>query len=288
MEQKKVGIIGTGLMGGGIAQVCAQAGYMTVCYDKLESAFDRARTTIRTGLDKMVQRGKFTPQFAEETCSRIHFTTDLSGLADCDIVVEAVFEDYEMKKSVLSQVEQTVSERCLLFTNTSGLSVTTLSTALKHPERFMGTHFFSPVPAMKLVELVPGMDTSSETYLSAVEWVESIKKVSIKAPDSCGFISNRLMPLPQNEGAELVALGVDPHDIDACWEMFNQAPVGTMSIVDSGGAHVTLGCLTSIYEGLGDDRYLPHPYIKRLVAAGRLGVKTGQGFFRWENGKMIR
>ncbi|MBE6971250.1 MAG: 3-hydroxyacyl-CoA dehydrogenase family protein [Ruminococcaceae bacterium] len=281
MEFKKVGIIGTGLMGGGIAQVCAQVGYTTVSYDVNEAAFDRTRGIIQASMDKMVARGKFTAEYVAETLARMSYTTDIQQLADCDIVVEAVFENLEVKLNVLKQVEAVVSEKCLIFSNTSALSITTLGTALQHPERFMGTHFFSPVPVMKLVELVPGMETSEETYMAAARWAESIKKVSIKAPDTCGFISNRLMPLPQNEGAELIALGVDPADIDACWILFNKAPMGTMAIVDSGGSHVTLGCLTSIYEGMEDDRYRPHHYIKQLVAAGRLGVKTGQGIFKY-------
>lgn len=282
MKLKKIGIIGTGLMGGGIAQVCAQAGYETVSYDVNEAAFERTQGIIQASMDKMIARGKFTPEYVAEVLGRMSYTTDIANLSDCDIVVEAVFENLDVKLNVLKQVEAVVREDCLIFSNTSALSITTLGTALKHPGRFMGTHFFAPVPVMKLVELVPGLDTTEETYQGAVQWAESIKKVSIKAPDTCGFISNRLMPLPQNEGAELIALGVDPYDIDACWMLFNQAPVGTMSIVDTGGSHVTLGCLTSIYEGMEDDRYRPHPYIKQLVAAGRLGVKTGQGIFKWD------
>lgn len=281
MEFKKIGIIGTGLMGGGIAQVCAQVGYETVSYDVNEAAFERTQGIIQASMDKMVARGKFTSEFVTEVLARMSYTTDITNLSDCDIVVEAVFENLEIKLNVLKQVEEVVSEKCLICSNTSALSITTLGTALKHPERFMGTHFFSPVPVMKLVELVPGLETSEETYAAVAGWAESIKKVSIKAPDTCGFISNRLMPLPQNEGAELLALGVDPYDIDACWMLFNQAPVGTLSIVDTGGAHTTVGCLTSIYEGMEDDRYRPHHYLKQLVAAGRLGVKTGQGIFKW-------
>lgn len=285
MANKKVGIIGTGLMGGGIAQVCAQAGYETVSYDVNEAAFERTQGMIRASMDKMIARGKFTPEYVAEVLSRMNYTTKLSELSSCDIVVEAVFENLEIKLDVLRKVEETVSEECLIFSNTSALSITTLGTALKNPRRFMGTHFFAPVPVMKLVELVPGLETSEETYLAAAAWAEKIGKVSIKAPDTCGFISNRLMPLPQNEGAELLALGVDPHDIDACWILFNQAPVGTLSIVDTGGVHTTVGCLTSIYEGMEDERYRPHPYLKRLKAAGYLGVKTGKGIFNWEETK---
>ena len=281
MEFKKIGIIGTGLMGGGIAQVCAQAGYETVSYDVNEAAFERTKGIIQGSMDKMVAKGKFTPEYVAEVLGRMNYTTDITKLSDCDIVVEAVFENLDIKLNVLKQVEEVVSDKCLIFSNTSALSITTLSTALKNRGRFMGTHFFAPVPAMKLVELVSGLDTTEETYAGAAQWAESIKKVSIKAPDTCGFISNRLLPLPQNEGAELISLGVDPYDIDAAWILFNQAPVGTLSIVDTGGSHTTLGCLTSIYEGMGDDRYRPHPYIKQLVAAGRLGVKTGQGIFKW-------
>jgi len=281
MEFKKIGIVGTGLMGGGIAQVCAQVGYETISYDVNEAAFDRTKGLIQTSMDKMIAKGKFTQEFVAEVLGRMSYTTDITKLADCDIVVEAVFENLDIKLGVLKQVEEVVSEKCLIFTNTSALSITTLSTALKHRGRFMGTHFFAPVPAMKLLELVPGLDTTEETYEGAVQWAQSIKKITIKAPDTCGFITNRLFPLPQNEGAELLALGVDPYDIDAAWIMFNQAPVGTLSIIDTGGSHTTLGCLTSIYEGNEDDRYRPHPYIKQLVAAGRLGVKTGQGVFKW-------
>ena len=281
MEFKKIGIIGTGLMGGGIAQVCAQAGYETISYDVNEAAFDRTRGIIQGGMDKMLAKGKFTAEFVADVLSRMSYTTNIRDLADCDIVVEAVFENLEIKQNVLKEAEEVLSSKCLIFTNTSALSITTLGRSLKDPTRFMGTHFFAPVPAMKLLELVPGLETSDETYAAAMRWAQSIKKITIKAPDTCGFITNRLLPLPQNEGAELIVQGADPYDIDACWKIFNQAPVGTMSIVDTGGAHTTVGCLTSIYEGMGDDRYRPHPYLKRLVAAGRLGVKTGQGIFKW-------
>ena len=280
MSDKVVGLLGTGVMGGGIAQVCAQAGYKTISYDVNPEMFARTQKQVEESLQKMVKRGKFTQDFAQEVVSRMQYTADIRDLKDCDIVVEAVYEDLKVKTEVLKQIEEVVSEECLIFTNTSALSVTTLATCLKHKGRFTGTHFFSPVPAMKLVELVKGLDTTPETYEKSMEWCKEIGKVTIDAPDTSGFISNRLLPLPQNEGAELVALGVDPADIDACYQLLNAAPMGTMEMAD-GGLHVTVGCLTSIYEGNEDERYRPHPYIKQLVAGGRIGKRTGQGFFKW-------
>ncbi len=280
MTNKIVGVLGAGMMGGGIAQVCAQAGYEVFCYDVKDAAFARTQDIVNSSLQKMVSRGKFTQEFADAVIARMHYTTDIRDLKDSMIVVEAVFENLKVKQDVLRKLEEVVSPECLIFSNTSALSITTLATCLEHRERFMGTHFFSPVPAMKLLELVPGIDTSEETYQKGVAWGKEIGKELIKAPDTCGFISNRLFPLICNEGLELVDSGIDPADIDYCYKLLFSAPVGPLEMVDN-GTDVLTGTLTSVWEGNGDDRYRPHPYVKKLVAAGRLGKKTGYGVYKW-------
>ncbi|MBE6970425.1 MAG: 3-hydroxybutyryl-CoA dehydrogenase [Ruminococcaceae bacterium] len=280
MSKRIVGLIGTGMMGGGIAQVCAQAGYETISYDINAAAFERTKGIVRDSLNKMVTRGKFTEEFANEVEGRMSYTTNLQDLKDCCIVVEAVFENVDVKKNVLKQVEEVVSRDCLIFTNTSALSITTLATALEHRDRFMGAHFFSPVPAMKLLELIPGMDTSTETYEKCVAWGKEIGKVLIDAPDTSGFISNRVLPLVINECNDLVVAGIDPADIDYCYKLLFTAPMGPLEMEDN-GTDVFLGTCKSVFEGNEDERYRPHPYVKKLVAAGRLGRKTGQGVYKY-------
>ena len=281
MEIRRVGLIGTGLMGGGIAQTAAQAGICTMSIDTNPAAIENTKSSINANLDKLVAKGKFTEQFKKEVLSRMAYSDSMEALHDYDIIIEAVPENIEIKKAVYTELEKFIPADTPVFTNTSALSITSLATALKHRDRFMGTHFFSPVPVMKLVELIRGMDTSEATFQTARKLAEILNKVSVLAPDTCGFIANRIIAIFQNEVAYMIPEGFSAEEIDATWKLFVQAPMGPMAAADFSGLEVSLGTFISLFEGLCDERYRPAPYLRKLVAAGKLGPKTGRGFVKW-------
>lgn len=276
---KKVGIVGSGLMGSGIAQVSAQAGFLTLNYDVSEAQLERAKNGVTSGLQKRVQKGKLTQEVVDATLERMSYTTNIEDMKECDVVIEAVFEDLKVKQDLFRQLDALLPEKTLIVTNTSALSITTLASVTNRADRVMGMHFFSPVPAMKLAELIRGLETSDDTYEKMREYGQQLKKVLVNAPDMPGFIVNRLQPLQGRVAAEVVEMGADPHDVDFTLKLGMKLPMGPFEVADLTGVDVLSGCLYAMYDGMDDERYRIPLLFKKQMAAGKLGRKTGEGFY---------
>lgn len=282
MKVRTVGVLGCGLMGSGIAQVCAQAGYETIVREVDDFQLQNGIGRIEKFLDDGVERNKITITSRDETLIKLKGTTELEDLRSCDLVIEAIVERIEDKKCVLQAVEEILSEQALLFSNTSSLCITELATAIKRPDRFAGLHFFSPVPVMRLVEVIRGLLTSAETARSAVTFARSIGKESIIAPDRPGFIVNRLLiPYLLSAVRAYEAQIGTLEDIDKSMTLGCGHPMGPFELLDFVGLDTTYYIATIMYEEFRDSAYAPPPLLKRMVLAGRLGRKTGEGFFTY-------
>ncbi len=282
MKVRTVGVLGCGLMGSGIAQACAQAGYETIVREVDDFQLQKGIGRIEKFLDDSVERNKITITSRDETLIKLKGTTELEDLRSCDLVIEAIVERIEDKKCVLQAVEEILSEQALLFSNTSSLCITELATAIKRPDRFAGLHFFSPVPVMRLVEVIRGLLTSAETARSAVTFARSIGKESIIAPDRPGFIVNRLLiPYLLSAVRAYEAQIGTLEDIDKSMTLGCGHPMGPFELLDFVGLDTTYYIATIMYEEFRDSAYAPPPLLKRMVLAGRLGRKTGEGFFTY-------
>ena len=282
MKVRTVGVLGCGLMGSGIAQVCAQAGYESIVREVDDFQLQKGIGRIEKFLDDSVERNKITITSRDETLIKLKGTTELEDLRSCDLVIEAIVERIEDKKCVLQAVEEILSEQALLFSNTSSLCITELATAIKRPDRFAGLHFFSPVPVMRLVEVIRGLLTSAETARSAVTFARSIGKESIIAPDRPGFIVNRLLiPYLLSAVRAYEAQIGTLEDIDKSMTLGCGHPMGPFELLDFVGLDTTYYIATIMYEEFRDSAYAPPPLLKRMVLAGRLGRKTGEGFFTY-------
>ncbi len=282
MKVRAVGVLGCGLMGSGIAQVCAQAGYETIVREVDDFQLQKGIGRIEKFLDDSVERNKITITSRDETLIKLKGTTELEDLRSCDLVIEAIVERIEDKKCVLQAVEEILSVQALLFSNTSSLCITELATAIKRPDRFAGLHFFSPVPVMRLVEVIRGLLTSAETARSAVTFARSIGKESIIAPDRPGFIVNRLLiPYLLSAVRAYEAQIGTLEDIDKSMTLGCGHPMGPFELLDFVGLDTTYYIATIMYEEFRDSAYAPPPLLKRMVLAGRLGRKTGEGFFTY-------
>ncbi|MDT0341407.1 3-hydroxyacyl-CoA dehydrogenase family protein [Streptomyces litchfieldiae] len=280
---RKLAVIGAGLMGSGIAQVAAVAGWDVTLRDITEDALGRARDGIEASLAKFVAKGKTTEEDAGAALGRITTTTDLDAAADADIVVEAVFEDVEVKRELLRTLDGLVQDSTVLASNTSAIPITKLAAATRHPERVVGTHFFSPVPLMALCELVRGHRTSDETLAAAREFAESTGKTCIVVErDVAGFVTTRLISALLMEAISLYESGVaSAEDIDnACRLGFGHA-MGPLATADLTGVDVLLHAVENIYGESRDGKFAPPELMRRMVDAGALGRKSGQGFYQY-------
>ena len=277
---ESVGIVGGGFMGSGIAESVAVAGIDVVVRDIDEGALDAARGRIETSLARAVRRGKMEESDAREVLRRIELTTELSDLGDRDLVVEAVPEDERLKVEIFQALSQVVSDDVILASNTSSIPIAQLATHVNRPERVLGLHFFSPVPVMTLVEIVRALDTNDETVAAASEFSERIGKRPILTKDRSGFIVNMLL-VPYLMAA--VRMYEDEfatrEDIDAGMKLGCGHPMGPLELVDFIGLDVLYAVCDSLYEEFKRDEYAPPPLMKRMVASGRLGRKTGRGFY---------
>lgn len=281
MNAPKIAVVGAGTMGAGIAQVAAQAGHTVTLIDNDQAAVDRGVASIHAALDRNVAKGRATENEAAQTKGRLSAGTDLdAGVAGATMVVEAVFEDLELKQDVFRRLDALCPADVILASNTSTLPISKIASAATHPERVIGTHYFSPVPVMRLVEVVRGEHTSEAIAAHTVELCRGFGKSPILIADVPGFIVNRFLCLLYNEAANMINDGVaTAEDIDAALKLGCNWPMGVTEIMDLAGVDVTLNAMEAMHEMTGEDRYDPSPLLRQMVAENQLGRKTGNGFY---------
>jgi 3-hydroxybutyryl-CoA dehydrogenase len=279
----RVAVLGAGTMGNGIAQVCAMAGYTVALHDPQPGAVERALGTIRANLDKGVERGKVTTDARESALGNLRDAADLpSAAADADLVIEAVPERMEIKTGLFGELHRITPAHAILATNTSSLSVSRIAEATRRAERVIGLHFFNPVHIMKLLEVVRGRDTSQDTVDAALDFARRIGKEPIIVTDTPGFASSRLGVVLGLEAMRMVEQGVaTPQDIDKAMELGYNHPMGPLKLTDLVGLDVRLGIAEYLHGELGGEQYRPPELLRRMVAEGKLGKKSGQGFYEW-------
>jgi 3-hydroxybutyryl-CoA dehydrogenase len=279
---RKIGVIGAGTMGNGIAQAFAQSGYEVRLTDTVAPALDRARGTIEKSLGKFVEKGKLTPEDRDAAFGRLMTGIDVGALADVDFVVEAIAENVDAKRDLFGQLDAITRPDVILSSNTSSISITVLGAATKRPDKVLGMHFMNPVPLMTLVELIRGQATSAESMATASELCAKVGKTALEAADYPGFIANRILMPMINEAIYTLMEGVGtPEAIDGVMKLGMNHPMGPLTLADFIGLDVCLAILHVLHEGLGDPKYRPCPLLKRMVAAGQLGRKSGQGFYSY-------
>ncbi|HET6313601.1 MAG TPA: 3-hydroxybutyryl-CoA dehydrogenase [Chloroflexia bacterium] len=282
MEVHKVGVLGAGTMGNGIAQVFAASGYEVIMRDMGQLPLDRGIASIQKSLGKFVEKGKLSTDEREEALSRINTTTELRDLAGCDLIVEAIFENFEAKSAAFSELDGLLRPEALLASNTSSIDITRLAAVTKRPDRFIGMHFFNPVPLMSLVEIIRGLATSDETYQTVRDLAVSLGKTPVEVKDYPGFVSNRILMPMINEAVFALFEGVaSKEDIDTVMKLGMNHPMGPLTLADFIGLDVCLDILYVLYDGFKDPKYRPCPLLVKMVQAGKLGRKTGEGFYTY-------
>lgn len=279
-SDNRVAIIGAGTMGRGIAQVFAQNGHEVYLHDVVPAAMETAVAQIRKQLDRAVSKERITAENAAATVGRVHTVARLTDIGSQPLVIEAALEKLDVKQAVLKEAEKLVAEDGILATNTSSISITQLAAGTAHPDRFIGMHFFNPVPVMKLVEVVRGLQTSDDTVERTVALAESVGKIPVRCNDHPGFVSNRVLMPMINEAVFTLQDGVaEAEAIDNVMKLGMAHPMGPLALADLIGLDVCLDILEVLHRDLGEDRYRPCPLLRKMVSAGRLGKKTGLGFF---------
>ena len=277
---KKIGVLGTGTMGAGIIQVLAQNGYEVVMRARRESSVEKGLATVNKNLDKMVAKEKITAEEKEAIMGRITGSTDINIIADADLVIEAATEDMEAKKALFAELNGICKPETIIATNTSSLSITEIAAASGRPDKVIGMHFFNPVPAMKLVEIIKGLATSEETKAAIVELTVSLGKTPVEVEEAPGFVVNRILIPMINEGIGILADGVaDAKGIDAAMKLGANHPMGPLELGDLIGLDVVLAIMDVLYNEYGDPKYRAHVLLRKMVRAGKLGRKTGIGFY---------
>jgi 3-hydroxybutyryl-CoA dehydrogenase len=282
MTIRTVGVIGGGTMGNGIAQVFAQAGFDVVLHDALPTALDRARGTIEKSMGKLVEKGKLAADARDAALGRLRLADDLEALASADYVVEAIIEDVDAKRSLFQRLDALTRQEVILTSNTSSISITTLGAATTRPDRVLGMHFMNPVPLMGLVELIRGQATAAESMTVAFDLCRQLGKTAVEAADYPGFIANRILMPMINEAVFAVMEGVGtPEAIDTVMKLGMNHPMGPLTLADFIGLDVCLAILDVLHDGFGDPKYRACPLLRRMVAAGHLGRKSGRGFYSY-------
>lgn len=287
MEIKSVGIVGAGQMGNGIAQVAAASGFNVVMQDISNEAIERGLNTIRTSLDRLIKKGSVTEAQKTEIMGRIKGTTDVQSFKTCDIVIEAATENVELKLKIFKQIDEVLPAHALLVSNTSSISITKMAAATRRPEKVAGMHFMNPVPLMKLVEGIRGLQTSNETFEQIRVMSEKMGKVFVEsAKDMPGFLVNRILMPMINEAMFVLYEGIGtPEAIDEAMKLGTNQPMGPLTLADFVGLDTCLAILNVLYDGLGDPKYRPCPLLIKYVEAGWLGRKSGRGFYNYQNNK---
>ncbi len=279
---KRIGVVGAGTMGRGIAESCLKMGYEVLLLDASAELADEGCRALERSFQRGVERGRMTSQEKEGMLKRLACSQDYGCLQDVGIVFEAVFEDLDTKKSVLAEISRVVPKDGLIGSNTSSLSISEMAASVTNPGRFLGIHFFNPVPVMKLVEIIKGVESCDESVKRAYEFCTEIGKTPIVVKESPGFVVNRLLCPMLNEAAYLLADGVaSVQDIDTAMRLGANHPMGPLSLADLIGIDVLYAIMKTLHEDLGDDKYKPCPLLKQMVLQGRLGRKTKRGFFEY-------
>ncbi|MDD1016446.1 3-hydroxybutyryl-CoA dehydrogenase [Pseudomonas rubra] len=282
MTIANIAVIGAGTMGNGIAQVCAVAGYQVTLIDVSDAALERGVATLRKNLERQVSKQTLAAEDATAAMARIRTSTDYAQLQDAELVIEAATENLELKLRILKQIAASVSDQCVIATNTSSLSITQLGAAVSQPERFIGVHFFNPVPMMALVEIIRGLQTSDATHAKALALAEKVGKTPISAGNRPGFVVNRILVPMINEAIFVLQEGLaSAEDIDTGMRLGCNQPIGPLALADLIGLDTLLAIIEAFHEGYNDSKYRPAPLLKEMVAAGYLGRKSGRGFFTY-------
>jgi 3-hydroxybutyryl-CoA dehydrogenase len=283
VEIKKVAVMGAGTMGNGIAQVFAQSGFDVYLRDVKTEFVERGLGTIEKSLGRLVKKDKLSEKDASAVKTRISSGTDLDGAKDADIVVEAILEDLEAKRTIFRELDELTRPTAILASNTSSISITKLAATTSRPGRFIGMHFMNPVPVMKLVEIIRGLGTSDETYRRTEELATRLGKTPVEVNDAPGFVSNRILMPMINEAIFAYMEGVGtPEAIDTVMKLGMNHPMGPLTLADFIGLDVCLSIMQVLHEGFGDPKYRPCPLLVKMVDAGYLGRKSGRGFYEYE------
>ena len=281
-EVRRVAVIGAGTMGNGIAHVFAQHGYDVTMIDVRPEALEKARATIAGNMDRQIRKGGLTEEEKQASLGRIRAATELSAAADAELVVEAASENRDVKFQLFREIDEVAPQNAILATNTSSISITEITARTKRPEQVIGMHFMNPVPVMQLVELIRGLATSDETTRITSEIAESLGKTVAEARDYPGFVANRILMPMINEAVFCLMEGVaEAEAIDTVMKLGMNHPLGPLALADLIGLDTCLAIMEVLHEGLGDDKYRPCPLLRQYVAAGRLGRKSGEGFYKY-------
>ena len=283
-QQSSIGVVGAGTMGSGIAQVFAQKGYQVVLCDTVALQVERALSTIQRNLNRDVEKNRITTADRERALANLRAEANLEALKHSALVVEAVSEVFEVKQRVFADLNQICEQATILATNTSSISVTQLAGTINRPDRVVGMHFMNPVPVMKLVEIIRGLQTSEETFKATRNMVEKLDKVPVAVNDSPGFVSNRVLMPMINEAIFCLYEGVGTAEaVDAVMKLGMNHPMGPLTLADLIGLDVCLNIMETLYAGFNDPKYRPCPLLRKMVGAGRLGRKSGEGFYRYSS-----
>jgi 3-hydroxybutyryl-CoA dehydrogenase len=282
MSIETIGVVGAGTMGSGIAHVCAEAGFHVILVDVEQRFLDRALASIAKYLEREVQKSKLTPAQHDATLARIQCTLSLEALSACQLVVEAVVERIEIKQQLFKELDRICPPQTILASNTSSISITLLAAQTQRPDRVIGMHFFNPVPVMKLVEVIRGLETNDATFAAVQQIAGRLGKTAVPVNDAPGFVSNRILMLMINEAIYSVMEGVATAEaVDLVFKLGMAHPMGPLTLADFIGLDVCLDILHVLHSGLGDSKYRPCPLLIKMVDAGWLGRKSGRGFYRY-------